>query len=115
LPLQWDVRYDSAVSSIAIIVVGVLTLSALLGWTMLRGMTSAERAERDPKYRRRFRLRVLFFQIGICVAGAVLCVLQLMTRQPPQQIVSTFLMVVGPQNPVDQQNHSFAPSRISIA
>ena len=88
------IRYHSAVDSIAIIVVGVLTFSALLGWMMLRGMTSAERAERDPKYGRRFRLRLLLFQSGICVAGAVLCVVQLLTRQPPQQIISTLLMVL---------------------
>ena len=80
--------------SIAIIVVGVLTFSALLGWMMLRGMTSAERAEQDPKYGRRFRLRLLLFQSGVCVAGAVLCVVQLLTRQPPQQIISTLLMVL---------------------
>jgi putative transposase len=41
--------------SIAMIVVGVLAFSALLGWAMLRGMTSAERAERDAQYRRFFR------------------------------------------------------------
>jgi hypothetical protein len=79
--------------SIAIIVLGVLAFSALLGWAMLRGTTSAERAERDAQYRR-FRLRLLIFQSGICAAGAVFCAVQVLTRQPPQQIISTLLMVL---------------------
>ena len=76
------------------IVVGVLAFSALLGWMMLRGMTSAERAERDAQYRRRYRLRLLIFQSGVCAVSAVFCAVQAITRQPPQQTISTLLMLL---------------------
>jgi hypothetical protein len=42
---------------IAAIIVGVLASCAFLGWMMWRACQSAERGERDPRYRRRVLLR----------------------------------------------------------
>jgi hypothetical protein len=40
--------------TIATIIIGVLALSALLGWMMWRMAKAVERAERDPRYVRRW-------------------------------------------------------------
>jgi DNA-binding transcriptional regulator of glucitol operon len=54
---------------IAAVIVGVLALSAFLGWSAWRVFKSAERAEQDPRYLRR-RLVVLgLLYVGFAVYG----------------------------------------------
>jgi hypothetical protein len=77
--------------SVAIIVVGVLALSALLLWVLLRGGTAADRARRDPRCHR----RLMLFFAGICVLGAVNCAWAVALREPPQQILSAAGMELG--------------------
>ena len=51
---------------IATIIVGVLAVSAFLAWGAWRVCKSTERAERDPRYRRRVLLRGGLFYV-VCV------------------------------------------------
>jgi len=78
---------------IAIIIVGVLAVSALLGWVMLRLAISAERAQRDPQYRPRITFRHLVFQSVFCAAGGVFCAVQV-ARGKRHGIIPLLLMVV---------------------
>ncbi len=77
---------SSAPSSgiIAAIIVGVLALSAFLGWGAWRTCMSAERAERDPRYRR----RILLLLGVVYVGGAVYGIAEVVTgREPIQSLI----------------------------
>ncbi len=52
-------------------VIGVLVISALLAWGMLRVAKSSERAERDPRYLRRLLFRGGALYIVTTVFGIV--------------------------------------------
>jgi heme A synthase len=71
-------------SAIAAMIVGVLAFSAFLAWLAWRAFRVANRAERDPRYLRRW---LLFFG-AIYVAGAVIGVLEVATgREPIQALI----------------------------
>lgn len=87
-------RYDPLMGSVATIVMGVLTFSALLGLIMMRAMILAEQAERYPHDRRRFMIRLLIWQTGIRAVGATFCVVHAIKRQPLQQIIFTLVVTL---------------------
>lgn len=92
--MEPDFGYDLAMTSAATIVAGVLILSALLGWAMLRGATHAELAEKDPKFRRRIMRRRVLWSVVVCVAAAVFCIVQIATKQRTELILSAFVTVL---------------------
>jgi hypothetical protein len=70
-----------SLGTITTIILGVLALSAFLGWGAWRVYKSAERAERDPRYLRRSLLLLGLIYVG----GAVYGIEEVITGSAPIQ------------------------------
>jgi CDP-diglyceride synthetase len=71
----------STPAMIATVIVGVTVTTALLAWGMWRTCRSAERAERDPRYRR----RLLIMMGMLYVTSAAFAIEQVATGKEPIQ------------------------------
>jgi len=80
--------------SVTIIVVGVLAFAALLGWWLLREMTSADRMERDPQYRGRVMRRLMLSYCVLGAVGIVFWAVQLAMGEPPREILYILIMAL---------------------
>jgi cell division protein FtsW (lipid II flippase) len=71
----------STPAAIATVIIGVFVATAVMGWLMWRLFRSAERMERDPKYRRRRLIRGAM----IYVFGALFGMIQVARGELPIQ------------------------------